>query len=60
MLNWCRSYSFDDNIFKVDVPVFDVSYFSQKNIYWQVAFVHASSNVIKKFTPGLGIPYLGV
>jgi len=29
MLNWCRSYSFDDNIFEVDVPVFDVSYFLQ-------------------------------
>jgi len=31
MLSSCRCYSFDDNFFEVDVPVFDVSYFSQKN-----------------------------
>jgi hypothetical protein len=27
MLKSCRCYSFDDNIFEVDFPVFDVSYF---------------------------------
>jgi len=30
MLSSCRCYSFDDNFFEVDVPVFDVSYFSQE------------------------------
>jgi len=29
MLSSCRCYSFDVNFFKVDVPVVDVSYFSQ-------------------------------
>ncbi len=28
MLSSCRCYSFDDNFFEVDVPVFDFTYFS--------------------------------
>jgi len=28
-LKSCRRYRFDDIIFEVDVPVFDVSYFSR-------------------------------
>jgi hypothetical protein len=27
MLKWCRCYRFDDIIFEVDLPVFDISYF---------------------------------
>ena len=29
MLKWCRCYRFDDIIFEVDLPVFDISYFPQ-------------------------------
>jgi len=32
MLSLCRCYSFDVNIFEVDLPVFDVSYFLRENL----------------------------
>jgi hypothetical protein len=35
MLSSCRCYSFDDNFFEVDVPIFDFTYFPhtwRKNI----------------------------
>jgi len=41
MLSSCRCYSFDDNFFEVDVPVFDFTYFSQD---------HNHKNILQKAT----------
>jgi len=51
MLNWCRSYSFDDNIFEVDVPVFDVSYFLLSTAF-------QSNNIFYLFTYKKGLNLL--
>ena len=38
ILKSCRSYRFDDIIFEVDLPVFDISYFPpfrEEDIHWK-------------------------
>jgi len=42
MLSLCRCYSFDVNIFEVDLPVFDVSYFLHVVSISHILFIEPS------------------